>query len=159
MSTAPEAQTAAIETAKHHGNLYTFVAAQLRSRFVPGGNTEPVYQVTAQANGSGVYFFHNFRPAVYAKPGEVATILNSLAGSLNAWSDVQGVDGISAVQIIDSQDQFVNMLDVTVSSTSGDSSTVIRVPYPLQDAAHPGTAAFTEAVNKARAGLDAVENA
>lgn len=158
MSTAPDAQQAAPAAAAHAPSLYTFVAAQLRTRFVPGGGTEQVYQVTAQTIASGIYYFHNFRPAVYEKAGEVATALNSLAGSIDTWNAVPGVAGMSAVQIVDSQDQFVNMFDVTVDSTSGDSSTVIRYRYPLLDAAHPGTASFTDAVNAARATLDAVEN-
>lgn len=159
MSEGPDPQSEVAAAPRSGGNLYTFEYAQLRSRFIPGGRTEPVYQVTAQAIASGVYFFHNFRPNVYAKPAEVAAILNSLAGSLNTWSSVPGVEGMSAVQQIDDQEQFVNKFDVTVSSTSGDSSTVIRYPYPLQDAAHPGTLAFKEAVAQAQAGLDAVENA
>lgn len=159
MSTGQDVQAAATTDEGHKPNLYSFVNAQLRSRFVPGGGTEQVYQVTAQTIASGIYYFHNFRPAVYAKPAEVVPVLNSLAGSLDTWSTEPGVTGISAVQIIDGQDQFVNMLDVTVSSTSGQSTTLIRVPYPLLDSAHPGTASFVDAVNKARAGLDAVESA
>ena len=159
MSTAPEAATATTTAAPRSTNVYTFVAAQLRTRYLPGGNTEQVYQVTAQASASGVYFFHNFRTAVYGEPSQVVAILNSLARTINEWSTEPGVQGMTAVQVIDSQDQFVNMFDVTVVSTSGGSTSVIRVPYPSQDSSHPGTVAFRHAVNDAVAQLDAVENA
>jgi len=138
---------------------YTFVAAQLRTRYLPGGNTEQVYQVTAQTVPSGIYFFHNFRVAVYEKPTQVVDILNGLAESIETWNAVPGVVGLSAVQVIDSQDQFVNMFDVTVDSTSGNSSSVIRVQYPGSYAGQLSVAEFTSAVAQARAQLDAVENA
>ena len=159
MGTGQDTQQVAATAAAHKSSLYTFVNAQLRSRFVPGGGTEQVYQVTAQTIASGIYYFHNFRPAVYEQPGEVVAVLNQLASVLETWNAIPGVAGISAVQVIDTQDQFVNMLDVTVDSTSGDSSTVIRTGYPGIDASRPGTVMFTDEVNAARATLDAVENA
>src|SRR5690242_19783766 len=101
MSTSPEAATAATAAPRASTNLYTDFHAQLRTRFLPGGHTEQVYQATAQAIQSGVYFFHTFRVAVFEKPAEVAAIMNSLAGTINAWNDLPGVDGLASVQIID----------------------------------------------------------
>lgn len=159
MSSAPQAQNENQQGTQTPATTYTFVAAQLRTRYLPGGNTQEVYQVTAQAVPSGVYFFHNFLTANYADPANVAHALTVIGQAVNNWSVVPGVVGMTAVQVIDAQDLFVNMFDVTVSSTSGNSTTVIRVTYPGLN--HPGedTQNFTAQVAQAVALLDAAESA
>lgn len=159
MTAAPDPQIEAAAPAPASTSTYTFVASQLRTQYLPGGNTSQIYQVTAIATLSGVYFFHNFTVKGYADAAGVANALNVIAHSIDVWSQEPGVVGMSAVQVIDSQDQFVNRFDVTVESTSGNSTTVIRVPYPGLNHPHDDTVAFVARVDAARAHLDAVENA
>jgi hypothetical protein len=139
-------------------NLYTFINAEQITVFQPPNGSQTMQQVTAEANTSGIIFLHQFLPEVYKIADSVVNTLNGLASGFNEYATVAGVEGIQAVQEIDSQNQLADKIDVTVLSTSGKSSTVFRTTYPMVDFFDTGYLAFIAAVEKQRAQLDAVEN-
>lgn len=139
--------------------LYTFISASDVSVFIPPNSSITEHQVTAQANQSGVVFVARFPQELYQYPDQVAETLNALAGGFNTWMAVPGVTGVSTFQDINDSNELVDMTNVTISSTSGKSTTVIEWYYPTVDLANETLNRFEQIVQKYRAELDAVEAA
>jgi hypothetical protein len=114
-------------------------------------------QITAQAIKSGVYFLAQFPKNVYNAEGAVAPFLNGLANGFNSYAIVPGVVAISAVQEITANNQLEDKIDVTVESTSGKSTVVIRTDYPSTDFQSITLEHFVALVEATRAHLDSVE--
>lgn len=138
-------------------NLYNFINAEQITVFFPPNGSQTLQQVTAQAIRSGVYFLAQFPKAVYNQEGAVAPFLNGLANGFNSYAIVPGVVGIEAVQEQTQNNQLEDKIDVTVESTSGKSSTVIRTDYPSTDFQSITLEHFVALVESTRAHLDSVE--
>lgn len=138
---------------------YAFISSEQVTVFFPPNLSLTFQQISAQAIQSGIYFLHMVSETEYKDPAQVASDLNSLAGWLDTFAAQPGVVGISAVQEQNAQNQLEDKLDVTVESTSGRSTTVIRTNYPLVEFETDLFSLFTTAVEQARAELDAVEGA
>jgi hypothetical protein len=138
---------------------YSFVSEELVTQIIPPTSSVTEHQVTAQALRSGVGYVARFPKELYVFPDEVALSLNALADGFDTFSAIPGVDGIAAIQEIDTQNQIIDRIDVTVVSTSGKSSTVFRTYYPTVDLPAVRIQAFEHEVARQRAILDAVEGA
>lgn len=116
-------------------------------------------RVTAQALASGVVYSLLFAPYPTDTNGTVIWTPEAIASQLALWADhwnanakVPGVLGIALSQDVDPSGQLKDVALVTVSSTSGKSTTQLNL-YPADF--FPDT--FPVAVGNARAQLDAVE--
>lgn len=130
---------------------FEFVNAVPTDQILGGGQTQPVQQVTARAIPSGVQFSTVVAQVDY-KPGPLGIILSTIAKAINKANAVPGVADVNLYQDVNNQGQFQNRLDVTVQSTSGNSSAIIHPVYgALFDAR------FAEAVQAERDLLDSIE--
>ena len=130
---------------------YQFLSGVGDVEIIGPGKTRPVVVVTAQAGASGYVFSTVVARADYKQPN-LGLILNTISDALDNDADVPGVENINLYQDVNQQGQFVNKVEVSVSSTSGASDDTITVPY--------GTIfddRFAALVGKARDHLDAVE--
>lgn len=118
---------------------------------VGGTKTQPVRQVTARAIPSAVIFTLVVAASDYT-PQKIPLIFGTVADALNKCSEVPGVETINVYQDVNDAGQFVNKVDVGVTSSSGNSDETISVPYGsiFDDR-------FASLVGKARANMDAIE--
>lgn len=138
-------------------NLYDFISSQQITVFIPPNSSENMQQVTARAIESGVSFLAQFPMNVYNTPGATTPFLDELANGFNSYAKVPGVEAIAAVQEIDANNQLADKIDVTVASTSGKSTTVVRTDYPSTDFQSVTLERFVSLVDATRAHLDSVE--
>src|SRR5690349_1205094 len=130
---------------------WEFVSAVPTEQLLGGGKTQDVQQVTARAIPSGVQFSTVVAQVDY-KPDTLGIILSTIAQAINKANAVPGVADVNLYQDVNNQGQFVNKLDVTVESSSGNSSAVIHPVYgELFDAR------FAAAVKAEQTQLDAIE--
>jgi len=138
---------------------YEFIGAEQVVELVPPASTQQVQQVTARATESGIVFLASFGPDYYARTADVAEYLAQLANGFDQFANVPGVVSIGTIQTINPANQLVNMIDVTVRSTSGKSTTTFEWSYPTVDFFAPVYSRFVAEVDRQIAVLDAVENA
>lgn len=113
--------------------------------------TRPVRQITARAKPSGAVFSFIVVPADY-QASHVNLIAHDIAARLNLDSDVPGVTDLNVYLDVNSAGQFVYKADVTIESTSGNSSATFTIAY-----ATLWTDGFAQYVEKARANMDEIE--
>lgn len=116
-----------------------------------GGQTHDVIQGTFRAIPSGVIFTLVIDRADWT-PNRLKLIVPVVAAAANKAMAVDGVQDLQIYQTVNNAGQFVNHMDVLVTSTSGRSEVTIHPPYgSIFDAD------FEAAVSAAVANLDAVE--
>src|SRR5438876_227842 len=101
---------------------YTYISGEPVIVLIPPASSQEMQQVTARANVSGIVFLAEFAQGQLDTPGDVADYLNSLALQFDQYAGTAGVVGLSTVQEMDANNQLVNEINVTVSSTSGRST-------------------------------------
>lgn len=151
---ALQAETVAAAQRTPLGSFYEHVDSQQVTQFVPPNSSRVVWMVRGLEPNSGVVFvsFVNdkaFRDGNYVKPH-----MQRLGHIIYDESLVANVAGISVQQITDSQNQLKNQLEVTVTSSSGNSAGQIIVPYPSAGDRPGSVAAFTKLVEAEVALLD-----
>lgn len=130
---------------------YQFLSGVGDVEIIGPGKTRPVVAVTAQADGSG-YVFTTIVARVDYKQPNLGIILNTIADAIDKDANVPGVENINLYQDVNPQGQFVNKVEVGVTSSSGASDDTITVPYgALFDSR------FAKLIGAARDHLDSVE--
>lgn len=118
-----------------------------------GGKTVDGVIYTARTKPAGAQF-SLFIANVDLEPSHFRLIVPVVAQLVNDAAQVDGVSYLLVYQDVDNAGQFVNKLDVIVTSTSGNSEQEIHPPYgSIADATFAHTVAAT------RANLDAIEQA
>lgn len=130
---------------------YQFLSGVGDVEIIGPGKTRPVVQVTAQAEGSGFVFTVVVARVDYKQPN-LGMILNPIADAIDKDARVPGVENINLYQDVNAQGQFVNKVEVGVTSSSGASDDTIAIPY---GALFDGR--FHDRVTAARDHLDSVE--
>lgn len=139
------------------GKFYQHIDSQQITEFVPPDSSKVVWQVRGLEPNSGIVFLSLVNDAAFRSGTYVPKRMNQLGRVLYDESLVANVAGISVRQITDSQLQLKNVLDVTVTSTSGNSTGRITVPYPDPADRAGSVAAFTALVAAEVRLLDANE--
>jgi hypothetical protein len=130
---------------------YQFMSGVGDVEIIGPGKTRPVVRVTAQADESGYVFTTVVARVDYQQPN-LGMILNTIAEAIDKDAKVPGVENINLYQDVNQQGQFVNKVEVGITSTSGASDNTIEIPYgAIFDAR------FAARVGAARDHLDAVE--
>lgn len=140
---------------------YSFLIAEPTVQVLSPEIIRDAQRVSAQAAKSGVVFSLLFAPYPTDPDGNVIWTPEAIASQLSDWAGtwdtnaaVPGVLGIALSQDIDAAGLLKDVALVTVSSTSGNSTTQLNL-YPADF--FPDT--FAPRVAAARAQLDAVEAA
>ena len=138
---------------------YSFLIAEPTLQVLSPEIVRDAQRVTAQALESSVVYSLLFAPYPTDPNGDVIWTADAIASQLSTWAGnwntnwkVPGVLGIALSQDVDAAGQLKDVALVTVSSTSGNSTTQLNL-YPHDF--FPDT--FAPAVEAARAQLDAVE--
>jgi hypothetical protein len=129
------------------GNFYQHIDSQQITEFVPPNSSKLVWQVRGLEPNSGIVFLSFVNDKAFRSGTYVPKHMNQLGRVLYHESLVPGVVGISVSQRQDTQNQIVNQLDVTVESTSGNSTGRIITPYPDPSDDAGSVATFTALVN------------
>lgn len=128
------------------GRFYEHLDSQQITVFVPPNSSRQAWQIRGVEPNSGIVFLSQVNDKAFRSGNYVAPHMNRLGHVLYDESQVPGVVGISVRQVTDGQLQQVNELDVTVESTSGNSTGRITVPYPNPAERLASVAAFTKLV-------------
>ncbi len=139
------------------GRFYQHLDSLQVTEFVPPNSSKVVWQIRGLEPNSGIVFLGLVNEQAFKSGTYVPKHMNQLGRVLYDESLVANVAGISVRQIVDSQTQLKNELDVTVSSTSGNSQGSITAPYPDPSDATGSVAAFTALVQAQVRLLDANE--
>jgi hypothetical protein len=129
------------------GTFYQHIDSEQITVFVPPNSSKQSWQVRALEPNSGIVFLMVINDKAFHEAGYVKTHGNRLGHCLYDESLVPHVVGIAVRQVQDSQNQLKNELNVTVESTSGNSTGTITVPYPNPAERAKSVAAFTALVN------------
>lgn len=132
--------------------LFTILSQEVVTEFVPPSRTREKHEVWARAEPSGVVFTFRVVPADYA-PSHVSLIAHDLAQAMNRLADQPGVTGVVMQQDVNANNQVTLHVVVTVESTSGDSTTDVRLAY-----GESFDQRGYDKIAKARANLDAIED-
>ncbi len=138
---------------------YTFLAAEPTLQVLSDDLVRDAQRVTAQAAQSQIVYSLTFAPYPTDPQGNVIWSSDAIDTQLADWADkwntnaqTPGVLGISLSQEVDATGALKDVALVTVSSTSGKSTTQLTLfPHDF----FPDT--FPPRVEQARAQLDAVE--
>lgn len=118
------------------------------------------FRVTWRAQPSGVVYSLLFAPVEIWTPAQVQAQGDLWAGRWNQNAAVPGVAGIVVTQRVDVTDNLVDVANVTVVSTSGNSSSLIFVPVQQWLPSVEGTTlttSFPSVIRAEVARLDAIE--
>jgi hypothetical protein len=139
------------------GRFYEHIDSQQITEYVPPNSSRSAWQVRGVEPNTGIVFLGIVNDKAFRNGNYVAPHMNRIGHILYVESQVPNVVGISVRQVTNNQLQQVNELDVSVQSTSGNSTGRITVPYP-NPADLPGSVAhFTALVKGEVAVLDANE--
>lgn len=136
------------------GSFYEHLDSSQVTEFVPPNSSKTVWQVRGVEPNSGIVFLSLVNDKAFREGKYVPKHMQRLGHVLYDESLVPNVVGISVRQDVDAQTQLVNVLDVTVESTSGNSTGRITVPYPNPAQRAASVAAFTKLVEAEVALLD-----
>lgn len=134
-------------------NNYETLGAVGTVELLGGGKTQEVVQGTFRSKQTGVLFTLVIARVDWT-PSHLALIVPVVTDAIDKSYEVPGVQDLNVYQDVNNTGQFVNRVDATVSSTSGNSTVTIHPAY--------GTMfddRFAAAVNAEVANLDAIENA
>jgi len=148
---------AAAARAAPQGTFYQHIDSQQVTQFVPPNSSKVVWQIRGLEPNSGIVFLSMVNDKAFRQGNYVGPHMQRLGHVLYDESKVANVVGISVTQTEDSQNQIKNELDVTVESTSGDSTGRIKVPYPNPAERAASVAAFAALVAAEVRLLDANE--
>src|SRR4051794_23995686 len=95
---------------------FEIVGAIPTTELLGGGQTQPAQQVNARAIPSGITFSLVIASVDYTAQ-RLPLILGPVAEAVNAANDVPGVADLNLYQDVNNQGQFVNALDVEVTSS------------------------------------------
>lgn len=151
-----EAATAAAASTPA-GTFYQHIDSEQVTQYVPPNSSKQVWQIRGLEPNSGIVFLSMVNDKAFRSGTYVPNHMNRIGHVLYDESRVANVAGISVRQITDTQQQLKNELDVTVTSTSGDSTGRITVPYPDPADRAGSVAAFTALVAAEVRLLDANE--
>lgn len=140
------ADTLAAAASTPAGNFYQHLDSQQVTEFVPPNSSKVVWQIRGVEPNSGIVFLGLVNDQAFRNGDYVAPHMNQIGRVLYHESLVPNVVGISVRQIVDSQTQLKNELDVSVQSTSGNSVGTITAPYPNPADDAGSVAAFTALV-------------
>lgn len=157
VSDAAAADTLAAAAMTPAGNFYQHLDSSQVTEFVPPNSSKVVWQIRGVEPNSGIVFLGLVNDKAFRSGTYVPKHMNQIGRVLYHESLVPNVAGISVRQIVDAQTQLKNELDVSVSSTSGNSVGSITVPYPDPSDDAGSVAAFTALVNAEVKLLDANE--
>jgi hypothetical protein len=157
LETALSAVEQAASAASPAGRFYQHLDSQQITIYVPPNSSRQAWQVRGVEPNSGIVFLSIINNNAFHEAGYVKTHMNRLGACLYDESLVADVVGIGVRQVQDAQNQLKNELDVTVQSTSGDSTGRITVPYPNPADKAGSVAAFTKLVQAEVKLLDANE--
>lgn len=128
LATAIDSTAAAAAT--RAGTFYQHIDSQQVTEFVPPNSSKVVWQIRGLEPNSGIVFLSLVNDKAFRSGTYVAPHMNRLGHILYTESLLPNVVGISVRQVVDSQTQLKNELEVSVQSTSGNSVGSITVPYP-----------------------------
>jgi hypothetical protein len=130
---------------------YEVLASESTVELIGLTDVRDVQQVTARAIPSDIVYHVRFAGSEFTA-SDVPYFLGRFAGFYNALAAVPGVVGVSTFEDITAAGQLREMMQITVSSTSGRMSANIEEPDRLR------TLAFTaDLVAQLRAKLDQIE--
>lgn len=139
------------------GRFYDHLDSQQITVFVPPNSSRTAWQIRGVEPNSGIVFLGIVNEKAFKAGNYVAPHMNRLGHILYVESQVPNVVGISVRQVTNDQLQQVNELDVSVQSTSGNSTGRITVPYPDASDLPGSVARFTKLVEAEVAVLDSNE--
>lgn len=152
-----DAATRAAARMTPRGRFYEHLDSSQITEYVPPNSSRQAWQVRGIEPNTGIVFLSIVNDKAFRAGGYVAPHMNRLGHILYVESQVPNVVGISVHQHVNAQTQLVNELDVTVESTSGNSTGRITVPYPNAGDLPASVALFTKLVEGEVALLDANE--
>lgn len=139
---------------------YTFINAEQITQLVPPTGTQLAYQITGADPTSGVVFVGIVTQKMYeTDPAGTAAHMGYLGSIFHNYYNRAHVKAMSTLPVIDQNNNVQYWLQVTVSSTSGNSTTQILVPYPSTADFTVEVAAFQAQLTATVKQLDAVEAA
>lgn len=139
---------------------YTFINAEQITQLVPPTGTQLAYQITGVDPTTGVVFVGIISQKMYeTEPAATASQMAYLGSIFHNYYNRVGVKAMSTLPVIDQNNNVQYWLQVTVSSTSGKSTTQIRAPYPTTTDFAAEVAAFQALLTATIKQLDAVEAA
>lgn len=137
---------------------YVFVNAEPVTEFVPPNSSKRVYQVRGVEPHSGIYFLSLMSRKSYLDAAYRNNHMGRLGRALYLESLTPHVRGISVRQTQDAQSMLRNELEVTVESSSGNSSGQVTLPYPNPAHIDDSVKSFQHAVAAEVRLLDAAED-
>ena len=113
--------------------------------------TRPIRILTAIAKQSGVVYWIKVLNKDFTD-SYLTQRNNTVAAEMNTLAAKPGVVAVTVLEDTDGSDRFVQLVDVTVESSSGDSTALVRLSWDES----MGSAGYTKIAN-ARKRLDQVE--
>ena len=146
---------------------YQFLTSESTIQVLSPDIVRDAQRISARASRSQVVYSLLFAPYPTDDQGTVIWTEQLIADQLSYWAGiwdsnslVRGVAGIALTQSLDAAGQLEDVAIVTVSSTSGNSTTQLVLPPASWLPSVQGTTltqSFPDAVAETRAQLDAVE--
>lgn len=107
---------------------FTIVTQYPTVEFLGGTQTRDVTAVGFTTNGHGVYYEARIPNAIYS-PQQVFDYATGYTGTIEQVFNWNGVIGASWSQQPNANDELADFLTLTVSSTSGNSTAQITIPF------------------------------
>lgn len=139
------------------GRFYEHIDSMQITVYVPPNSSRHAWQIRGLEPNTGIVFLGIVNDKAFRSGTYVAPHMNRIGHILYVESQVANVVGISVRQVTDDQLQQKNELDVSVQSTSGNSTGRVTVPYPDAGDLPGSVARFTALVKAEVAVLDANE--
>lgn len=142
------------------GVNYEWIGATPDIEFLGPTTSKDVMAVTVQAQPSGVVWAYNF-PAEDFTESKVQPTLERLSRGFNDAARNPRVEGLYTTQEIGNNNQYIALVHITVSSSSGKTQQDYTQGYAIIEPPPSGASdsIFNQWVAEKVAALDAVENA
>lgn len=138
---------------------YSFINSEQVTLLLAPTGTQIAYQLTAEEPMSGVIFVVILTQQQYEKePASVGPYMQAIGEGIHVFSVTPHVVGLTTISQVDQNNNIAYLLQVTVESTSGKSTTQILANYPISDFVNLSIQEFDALIAKTVAELDAVEH-